>query len=148
VKRTILPLSLILALVSCSQEATVAAKEAVGKAGEAAKSAVNTLTEKFGNIDWSKLAPDKLKEMGGELVSTVATKLSEIKDSDTAKSIASHVTPLLEKAGSSLKALGDKLPGRADIKLKVDELRAKYANDEGIMSHLKPVLDKLSEILG
>lgn len=147
-KRFILPLSLILLLGSCSEESTVAAKEALNKAGEAAEAAATSLSEKFKDVDWSALAPEKLKEMGGEAATAITTKLGEIQDSATAEKVADAVRPMLESAGSALKSLGDKLPNRAELKTKVDELKTKYADDEGVMKHLEPVLAKLSEILG
>lgn len=148
VKLSILPLSLLLLLGSCGEEGTVAAKEALAKAGEAAQATASSFGEKFKDVDWSGLAPEKLKEMGGEAVTAITTKLGEIKDSETAESVANTVKPLLEKGGATLKALGDKLPGRADLKVKVDELATQFEGNEGVMKHLGPVLEKLSEILG
>ena len=146
--RVLITLPLLGSLSSCGSETAAAAKETASLIGEQASELASGMAEDWKAIDWSALDPDRLRESGGALMAWLVATLGEIRDSRTAEQVVAYVTPILDAAGDSLVALGEELPDRAELRSITDELRARFAEDEGVMRHLAPLLERLSSLLG
>lgn len=147
-----IPVALALGLaLGCSKSE---ANDAMKKAGDAAKGAVESATNAFDglkNIDLSdvtKLDPAKLQGLGKDAMSAIAKQLGSISDLASAKNVAGVIEPMLEKLGSLKTALGGKLPSMEEVSSAISSLTTKFTGKADIMGAIQPVLDKLKALIG
>ena len=128
-------LLLPLAFTGCS-EGDVSAKELI----ESGKQALE-------DIDLSKLSVDGMKEKVGELGGMLTSKLESIKDEASAVDVKKAVEPVVDQLSKLKGALGDNMPSMDQLGGIVDSLKSKFGGDEGIMSVLQPLIEKLQNLM-
>jgi hypothetical protein len=143
---TTLTLPLLLVLAACSEESRVAAKDALAGAAGATVEAAHALAKDVSAIDLSGPVA-VLREKGGEVLTWTLARLEEVQDSETAGKVAAVVGPVLDSAAGLLKKVGNEIPSRAAVRSEVETLRARFADDPGVMGHLEPLLARLSSLL-
>jgi len=152
----LLPFALALTLVTgCDKSDANAAGDAMKSAGDAAKGAVQqastALDGMMKDLDLSNLAKldaAKLQELGKSAMATVATQLGNIKDLASAKSVSGALTPMLEKLDGLKTALGGKLPDLESVKSAISSLTTKFPTGGEVMEAIKPMLAKLTSLVG
>ncbi|MEZ6017351.1 MAG: hypothetical protein R3F49_19715 [Planctomycetota bacterium] len=152
----ILPVVLALGLVAgCNKsDANAAAGDVTKSVGDAAKGLAEKAQSAFGglkDLDLSKISsldPAKLQEMGKTAMSTLATQLGSIKDVASAEGFKGMVEPMLEKLTGLKTALGGKLPDMETLKSALGSLTTKFPSGSEVMNVLKPVIEKLTSLVG
>jgi hypothetical protein len=146
-----LPLALAAGLVAgCGDSNTNAA----GGAGNAAQDLLKQAQGALGDLsnlkleDITKMDTSKLQDLGKSTMDAVVSKLGDVKDLASAESVKGLVEPLLEKLGAVKTALGGKLPNMEELKSTIASLTSKFTDGSDVMNVLKPLLDKLSKLVG
>ena len=133
----------LVALSSCSKEEVEAKmNEVADKAGES----LGDLASELKDIDLSALSPDAIKEKAGTVVESLSTKLGEIKDQASAVDLSEKAEPLVGALGKMKDVLGENMPDMSTLSKVVDDLKAKFSGDNGIMEALKPLFEKLQAL--
>lgn len=119
------------------------------KAADAADNAGNNAKEMADNLDLDSMSPDAIKEKGGEIVDNLKSALEDITDVESAKAAVSKFTPKLEKLSDIKdKLAGMKIPGMDDLGSAVETIKEKFAGDNAIMDALKPLMEKIQNLMG
>ena len=134
-------LSALLLVSACSKE------EVQAKMDEAADKAGSAL-ESVKDLDLGSLSPDALKEKAAEYTESLGSKLGEIKDKASAMDVSKAAEPVVDMLSKAKDILGENMPDLSSLTGVVDDLKSKFGGDEGVMSVLKPLLDKLQSLLG
>jgi hypothetical protein len=137
---SIAALSALLLVSACSKE------EVQAKMDEAANKAGGAL-ESLKDIDLGSLSPDALKEKANSLTDSLATQLGEIKDKASAMDVKKAAEPVVDMLSKMKGMLGENMPDLSSLNGVVDDLKAKFNSDEGVMGVLKPLLDKLQSLV-
>lgn len=124
--------AIALTLVSCS-------KESVAAAGDLAKGM---------DIDVSSLSAEALTEKVPDLLKNVTGSLGKITDLASAKDIVGKVAPMLTTLTGIKDKLGTAMPDLSSLGDMVTGLKDKFGGDSGIMDILKPILEKITGLMG
>lgn len=122
-----LALAFLLPLTACGDK-TVSAESVA----DAAKGAMDNFT------------PDGAKEM----LSGLAESLGSVKDLASAEALKEKAGPMVDMLSKAKAALGDKMPSMDAVKTAVDALKSKFSGDNAIMDALKPIMEKLTGLMG
>lgn len=128
-------LSTLAMLAGCSTDGD----KTTGMADAATKQAAEA------GYDASKLTPEAAKAEATKIVNQAAAKLGSIKDAVSAESVSKELQPLLDKLGP-LKAAAGKLD-LSSLQKTVTDLIAKFKDDPKIQAALKPLLDKITNLM-
>jgi len=126
-------LLLCVAATACS-EAKVEARELLDKTRERIE-------------NFEGLSTERLQEIATKSVDTVVTKFGEVKDEVSAKSLKENLEPVLRELVALKQLLGKNLPDMSALKTKLAELKQKYGDDEKIMAALKPLFDRIAQLV-
>jgi hypothetical protein len=121
-----------------------------GKANQAAETAgasLDALQRELDGIDLSAASPEALKAKLGPAVESLSATLGEIKDQASAENIKKALEPMIAKLSQAKQALGQELPSSEELAARLDALEAKFQGNEAVMKVLKPLIDKLRQLL-
>jgi len=156
----LLPVLLALGLVAGCNKTD--ASDTMKTPGETAKGAVDSVKvgadkaaagamgamDSLKNMDFSKMEPAKLAEAGKNVMSDIASRLGNIKDLASAKTVKETLEPMMDKLGSLKTSLNGKLPNMEAVTTAITKLKAEFPSGSEVMNLIKPMLDKLSNLVG
>ena len=128
-----LALLLCVGLTACS-DAKVEARELLDKTRDRIE-------------NFEGFSTERLQEIATKSIDTVVTKFGEVKDEVSAKSLKENLEPVLRELVALKKLLGKNLPDMSAVKSKLAELKQKYGDDEKIMAALKPLFDRIAQLV-
>ena len=134
-----LALSALVALAACSRE------EVEAKMDQAHAQASAAL-EELEQVDLSALDPEALQAKAGELGQYLSDKLEEIDDRASAERVKATIQPYVDKLVQLKHAIGERMPEMDSLSDAVDDLKARFADNESVMSVLQPLIDKLKAL--
>lgn len=138
-----LALAFLLPLTACGDK-TVSAESIA----DAAKSGIDSLGEGLKGIDLSAMKPEAMMEKAGSMMSSLAGSLGSVKDLASAEALKEKAGPVIDMLGKMKSALGDKMPTMDSVKTAVDALKSKFSGDSAIMDALKPMIEKITGLMG
>ncbi len=141
-----LSVAVCLFAVGCGEEN----KETMASAKDSLSAAAGKLSEAAGelkNLDLGALSGDALEEKASELKGMLADKLSDIKDQASAESARDMLNPILDKLEQAKKMLNDKMPNMDAVKNAANQLKEKFAGDQGVLKVLQPLLDRINALM-
>ncbi len=139
-----LALALTLPMAASCGEATDAADKTAGGLADAAKEMADKAGDALGDFDLSAATPDAIKEVASKSMATITEKLGSIKDLASAEAFTKQYGPMVEKLSAMKKSLGAALPGADALKSALSGLKL----DGKVMEMVKPVIDKLTSLVG
>lgn len=145
--RAALALPLLVGLGSCTESELSAARDSVRGATEDLRASTQQALQAVGEVDLSAAA-GILQERAAWVLEWSLGRLSEVEDSKAARQVAAGVAEVLDAASGLLQRAAGSLPNRVELARRVDELRARHAQEPGVMDALEPVLSRLSDLLG
>lgn len=134
-----LALSALVALSACSRE------EVEAKMDQAHAQASAAL-EDLENLDLSALSPEALQAKAGQVGEYLSDKLEEIDDQASAERVKTTIQPYVDKLVQMKDAIGERMPDMSSLSDTVDDLKARFADNESVMSVLQPLIDKLQAL--
>lgn len=134
-----LALSVLVALTACSRE------EVEAKMDQAHAQASAAL-EELENLDLSALSPEALQARAAEVGEYLSDKLEEIDDQASAERVKTTIQPYVDKLVQMKDAIGERMPDMSSLSETVDDLKARFADNESVMSVLQPLIDKLQAL--
>ncbi|MEX1023465.1 MAG: hypothetical protein WD226_00180 [Planctomycetota bacterium] len=103
-------------------------------------------TEGVKDFDFSDMNVDALKAKANEIGDELANDLRNISDRASAENVRREVQPALDALSRLKDRLGDNLPDMSDVQRTVDDLEARFADNEEVRSVLDPVLERLRNL--
>jgi hypothetical protein len=134
-----LALSALVALSACSRE------EVEAKMDQAHAKASAAL-EDLEHVDLSALSPEAIQQKAGEVGDYLSDKLEEIDDQASAERVKANIQPYVDKLIQMKVAIGERMPDMDSLSDAVDDLKARFADNESVMSVIQPLIDKLKAL--
>jgi hypothetical protein len=134
-----LALSALVVLSACSRD------EVEAKMDQAHAKASAAL-EDLENVDLSALSPEALQAKAGEVGEYLSDKLEEIDDKASAERVKANIQPYVDKLVQMKDAIGERMPEMDSLSEAVEDLKARFADNESVMSVIQPLIDKLKAL--
>jgi len=141
-----LSLLLLAPTLGCSDDTIAAAREAVHHAAADARAAAAEAVHAVGEIDLSAGA-EVLQERAGWVLTWCTDQLEGVRDAEAAQRVAAAVVEVLDAAGGLFERVAEEVPNRAELRQRVDGLRAQHEGDSAVLEALEPALARLSALL-